>query len=128
MKITKKAQAIHRIRDDGTDISYYIFNEYEVHYGELPPGVVQPWHHHEAISETLYILEGKLIFHYLGDQNQKVETEVEPGDMIQAEDTPHTFSNPYEETCKMIAFRFVPQGIDQHEVIKNDKVLHPDLE
>lgn len=128
MKITNKEQAIHTVRDDGTNISYYIFPEYEVHYGELPPGVVQPWHHHAVISETLYILEGKLTLHYLDEHNEKRQTEVIPGDMIQVEDTPHTFSNPYKETCKMIAFRFVPQGIDQHEVIKNDKVLYPELE
>ena len=34
MKITKKSDAISRNREDGTDISYYILDEYEVHYGE----------------------------------------------------------------------------------------------
>ena len=88
---------------------------------------MQPWHHHEIISETLYIVEGKVILHYL-DGQQRQEKTIVPGDVVQVEDTPHTFSNPFGEVCKMVAFRFVPQRVNQHDVIKNDKVLHPDLE
>lgn len=32
MKVTKKSGAINKIREDGTDITHYIFKEYEVHY------------------------------------------------------------------------------------------------
>jgi quercetin dioxygenase-like cupin family protein len=127
MKVTSKSDAISLMRPDATDISYYIFNEYEVHYGELPSGITQPWHHHEVISETLYVLEGKVKLHYL-EVDKKAEEIIVPGDVVQVENTPHTFSNPFDETCKMVAFRFVPDGIDKHEIIKNDKVLHPELE
>lgn len=128
MKITKKQNAISVTRDDGTNISYYIFSEHEVHYGALPPGIVQPWHHHERVSETLYIIEGTLMFHFLDENGKKQQKKVITGDMIRVENTPHTFSNPFTKTCKMVAFRYVPQGVDQHEVIKNDKVLHPELD
>lgn len=128
MKITPRSQAITKTRDDKTKISYYIFDEYEVHHGELPPGVVQPWHHHSQISETLYITEGSLLFHFLDNQGKKQTQKVTVGDMIEVEDTPHTFSNPFDETCTMIAFRFVPDGTNKHNLIKNDKVLHPDLD
>lgn len=127
MKITPQSKAINKIREDGTAISYYIFPEYEVHYGELPPGITQPWHHHEIINETLFVTEGKVLLHYLKD-GIRTEQEVLPGDVVQVGDTPHTFSNPYQDTCKMVAFRFVPDGEDKHETIKNDKVLHPELE
>lgn len=127
MKITPKKEAINITREDGTNISYYILNEYEVHYGELPPGITQPWHHHEIISETLYVIEGKVMLHYLED-GEKVEKTIESGNVVQVEDAPHTFSNPFDETCKMMAFRFVPEGVSKHEVIKNDKVLHPELD
>ena len=126
MKITPSTSAINRVRDDGSKITYYIFNEYEVHYGEIAPGVTQPWHHHPTITETLYIIEGKIMLHYL-QNGTKVEKEIVLGDVIEVEATPHTFSNPFKEKCKMIAFRFVPQGKDQREFIKNDKVLHPEL-
>lgn len=127
MKITPASSAIHRHRSDGTDIFYYIFSEYEVHYGELAPGVTQPWHHHARINETLYIIEGQVKLQYLAD-NKKVTKILKKGDVVQVEDTPHTFANPFEDVCKMVAFRFVPQGIDQREVIKSDKVLHPELD
>jgi len=127
MQITKKSEAINVKRDDGTDVTYYIFKEYEVHYGEIAPGVTQLWHHHSIINETLYVIEGKVKFHYLEGGN-KVEKIIKPGNVVQVEDTPHTFSNPFNKVCKMVAFRFVPQGVDQREVIKTDKVLHPELE
>jgi len=127
MKITKKSDAINLEREDKTKISYYIFKEYEVHYGEISPGVIQPWHHHQKINETLFIVEGKVKLHFLEGNNKK-EKVIIVGDVVQVEDTPHTFSNPYNEVCKMVAFRFVPHGIDQHQLIKTDKVLHPDLD
>lgn len=127
MKITNSSDAIHRHRDDGTDIYYYIFHEYEVHYGELAPGVIQPWHHHAAISETLFVIEGQVMLHFL-ENGQKQEQLIKPGDVVQVEDTPHTFTNPFDAVCKMVAFRFVPTGEDQREKIKNDKVLHPELD
>lgn len=127
MKITPASQAINRVREDGSNITYYIFNEYEVHYGEIAPGVTQPWHHHPTINETLYVIEGKILLHFL-ENGQKVKKEIVPGDVIEVKDTPHTFSNPFDKPCKMVAFRFVPQGEDQREVIKNDKVLHPELD
>ena len=127
MKITKQNDAINRKRKDGTNISYYIFDEYEVHYGELAPKVVQPWHHHAIISETLYLVEGRVKLHYL-DGDDKKEKIIVPGDVVQVEKTPHTFSNPFNEVCKMVAFRFIPQGINRRELIKKDKVLHTELD
>ena len=127
MNIVPKTAAISVTRQDGSDITYYLFPEYEVHYGVLVPGVSQPWHHHEKISETLFITSGSCTLLFL-EENKKKERLVVPGDTIQVENTPHTFINTSNEPCHMIAFRFVPQGIDQHEVIKNDKVLHPELE
>jgi len=59
---------------------------------------------------------------------RSVEQVINPGDVVQVDDTPHTFSNPFQTVCKMVAFRFVPKGEDQREVIKSDKVLHPGLE
>lgn len=126
MKITHKNDAVNVKRDDDTKISYYIFDEYEVHYGELASGVIQPWHHHMTISETVYVIEGRVMLHYMEGEDKK-ERIVVPGDVVQVEDTIHTFSNPFDEVCKMVAFRFVPEGVNKHEVIKNDKVLHPDL-
>lgn len=127
MKITKQKDSIFRHRKDGSKIHYYIFPEYEVHYGELEPNVTQPWHHHAIINETLYITEGKINLHYL-EKGVEKEITTEPGDVIQVENTPHTFSNPFDKVCKMVAFRFVPINKNNQKIIKNDKVLHPELD
>ncbi len=126
MKITSKSDSIYRHRDDESDINYYIFHEYEVHYGEIAPGVKQPWHHHEIISETLFIISGQIELWYL-DDGKKQKKIVKHGDVIQVENTPHTFINSFDKVCKMIAFRFVSDGEDKREVIKNDKVLDDEL-
>jgi mannose-6-phosphate isomerase-like protein (cupin superfamily) len=127
MRITKSGEAVNRVRDDGTKITYYMFPEYEVHYGEIMPGVIQPWHHHDQIVETLYVISGKILLHYLED-GLKVERELVAGDVVQVEDTPHTFSNPFSEVNRMVAFRFVARHEDVSQIIKSDKILHPELE
>jgi mannose-6-phosphate isomerase-like protein (cupin superfamily) len=127
MKITTKQEAISVRRKDKTNISYYLFGEYEVHDGLLPHGAIQPWHHHDLINETLFIAEGKAMLHYLHN-NKKLQRIVTSGDMIQVENTPHTFSNPFPKTCRIIAFRFIPQGLDHSVLIKNDKILDTHLD
>jgi mannose-6-phosphate isomerase-like protein (cupin superfamily) len=84
MKITTKQEAISVRRKDKTNISYYLFGEYEVHDGLLPHGAIQPWHHHDLINETLFIAEGKAMLHYLHN-NKKLQRIVTSGDMIQVE-------------------------------------------
>lgn len=127
MKITPRSKSIFVKRDDNSEINYFIFDEYEVHYGEIAPGVKQPWHNHEIISETLYILEGKIELHFLEQGKKKVKV-ITPGDLVQVENTPHTFINPFDEICKMVAFRFIPNGKFKQDIIKNDKVLYPEYD
>jgi quercetin dioxygenase-like cupin family protein len=127
MKIIPKSKSIFVKRPDNSKINYYIFDEYEVHSGEIAPGVKQPWHSHEIINETLLILEGKIELHFL-EKDKKKKKVVVVGDLIQVENTPHTFINPFDEVCKMVAFRFIPKGEKKHEVIKNDKTLYPELD
>lgn len=127
MKITKKNQAINRVREDGSDITYYIFDQYEIHYGIIAPGVTQPWHHHQKISESLFIISGQVVLHYF-DGKEKKEKIVSPGDVIEVENTPHTFSNPFDHPCIMIAFRFLPGNEKTQHIIKEDKVLDSQFE
>lgn len=127
MKITKRKDSIFCHRKDGSKIYYYLYDEYEVHFGELDPGTIQPWHHHALMNESLYIISGKVKLHYL-EKGVKKEIIVEPGDIIEVENTPHTFSNPYKTTCKMIGFRFIPIKKKTQHIIKKDKILHPELD
>ncbi len=123
MKITKHSEAIHVDKIDGTSVDYYNFPEYEIHYNEVKPGVVQLWHHHSLISETLFIIEGELEAHWEGEKRKKEMVIVKKGDVIEVENTPHTFKNFSNTIAKFVVFRFVPSGENKVEIIKNDKVL-----
>lgn len=127
MKITKQNQAISQIRDDGTNINYYIFDEYEIHAAILPVGIKQPWHHHTKQSEVIYVISGQIQFHYFDGQQKQIMV-LHPGEVVEVEDTPHTFSNPFDQPCQMMAFRFIPTGKKTQHIIKSDKVLDPQFE
>ena len=122
MKIIYKSQALHVDKPEGSAVDYYLFPEYEVHYNEVKPGTIQLWHHHQQISESLFIIEGELEVWWL-ENKTKVKKIVTAGDLVQVENTSHTFINSTDKIVKMIAFRFVPDGIDKSKIIKNDKVL-----
>ena len=123
MKIISKNNSIHVDKPEGSSVDYYIFREYELHYNEIKPGTVQQWHHHPTISESLFIFEGEIEAHFLDDEGKKQMQVAVAGDVVQVEDTPHTFVNNSGKVVKLIAFRFVPTGKDKREIIKNDKVL-----
>lgn len=128
MKITPKNKSIYRLREDGTAINYYIFPEYEIHYCDLAPGITQPWHHHNTISESIYVISGEVAVHYLDGQNQTQIKLAQAGDVIEVKNTPHTLVNKTNQITKLVAFRFVPDGQDKRELIKNDKVLDTHLD
>jgi len=122
MKIISPQDGIFRKRDDNTEVFYHIFPEFEIHQTEIPSNTIQPWHHHKIIEEVVCILSGEIEVHW-EEGNQKFSQTVKTGDIIRAENTPHTFINTSKNSCKSIVFRFVPTGIDKREIIKNDKYL-----
>ncbi len=127
MKVISQSESIFVQRDDNSKINYFLFDEYEVHYGEIAPGVKQPWHSHQTINETLFIIEGQIELHFL-EKGEKKSQIVGPGNVIQVENTPHTFINSFDQDCKMVAFRFIPEGKFKQDIIKQDKVLYPEYD
>lgn len=123
MKIVSRNQAIHVDKSEGSSVDYYIFPEYEIHYNEIKPGTVQQWHHHNKVCETLYVVSGEIEAHWVSGDGQKRMQVVSAGDVVEVENTPHTFINSSVGLVKFVVFRFVPSGKDQRETIKNDKVL-----
>jgi len=61
MKIIQAKDVPHVAKPEGTDVHYYLFKDYEVHYNDQAPHTTQTWHHHEKIWETIYIIEGELV-------------------------------------------------------------------
>jgi uncharacterized cupin superfamily protein len=123
MKIISQNQAVHIDKAEGSAVEFYIFPEYEVHYNEIKPGTVQLWHHHSRISETLFVVSGEIEAHWIDENGQKTMKVVTAGDVVEVENSPHTFINTSQGVVKFVVFRFVPTGEDKREMIKNDKVL-----
>ena len=61
MKIISKNDALHIQKDGGPEVWYYLSPEYEIHYNEQPPHSGQVWHKHEKISETVYMIDGRMV-------------------------------------------------------------------
>jgi quercetin dioxygenase-like cupin family protein len=90
MKIIQAKDVPNISKSEGTDVHYYLFKEYEIHYNDQAAHTTQTWHHHEKIWETLYIIDGELTA-YWRDGNEEKSQIVKAGDLIETERTPHTF-------------------------------------
>lgn len=122
MKIINATDVPHIVKPEGTDVHYYLFNDYEVHYNDQAPHTTQTWHHHEKIWETLYIIEGELNAQWRDGAEEKSQT-IKAGDLVETERTPHTFSNETDQTVRFLVIKRIPSDQDYKEVLKSDKVL-----
>lgn len=122
MKIIKKSDAIHVDKLEGTKVDYYLRPEYEIHYNEQVPASTQTWHHHEKIAETLFIIEGQLTAKWRENGVEQVQIVTE-GDLIETENTPHTFHNHTDMVVKFLVIKQVFSGDEKVEILKTDKIL-----
>lgn len=122
MKITKSTDVNHVEKPEGTSVDYYLFNDYELHYNDQAPHTTQTWHHHEHISETLYIIDGELVARWR-ENGQEFTQVIKAGDLIETEQTVHTFSNDSDENVRFIVLKRIPSGNDYRETFKTDKVI-----
>jgi len=109
-------------KDNGTDVSYYIFNEFEIHINRISPKSIQEWHYHLNIEETLLIIKGELTCRWLefGEERSK---KISANEIVRVGNSAHTFENETDEEVEFVVFRFVPEGMDKREIIKNDKFI-----
>lgn len=109
-------------KTNGTDVSYYIFEESEIHLNRIAPGSVQEWHYHSNIDESLLITKGALTCRWLEDGEEKTRIAVEH-EIVRVGNSVHTFANETSDEVEFVVFRFVPDGRDKREIIKKDKVV-----
>lgn len=122
MKIIKREETLSVSKPEGTNVQYYLRDEYELHYNEQIPDSTQTWHHHEKILESVYIIEGELTAEWkIG--NKIMKQIVKGGDLIETENTPHTFTNHTDKIVKFIVIKQVPTGIEKKNILKTDKVI-----
>lgn len=122
MKITHKKDVLNVSKPEGTNVFYYLFPEYEIHYNEQTPGSTQTWHHHEKVWESLYIIEGELTAKWRENGNEK-EATVRAGDLIETEHTPHTFINHTKDIVKFLIIKQILNGESKKELLKTDKIV-----
>ncbi len=123
MKIYHSKDVPNVSKPEGTKVTYFLYPEYEVHYNEQAPGTSQTWHHHEKIWESLYIINGELTAKWTEDGQEKEEV-VKTGDLIETQNTPHTFLNHTNNVVKFIVIKQVLTGKDKREILKSDKVIN----
>lgn len=122
MKIIKKVDAIHVDKPEGTKVDYYLRDEYEIHYNEQIAGSTQTWHHHEKISESLFVIEGELTAKWKENNEEKTQI-VSVGDLIETENTSHTFTNHTDAIVKFLVLKQILLGENKAEVLKRDKII-----
>ena len=83
---------------------------------------VQEWHYHTRIDECLLITKGVLTCRWLEDGAERTR-KVREQEIVRVGSSVHTFANETEEDVEFVVFRFVPDGRDKRETIKNDKVV-----
>jgi uncharacterized cupin superfamily protein len=122
MKIVKPEEVSRVLKPEGTDVRYYLFSDYEIHYNDQAPHTTQSWHHHERIWETLFIIEGELIAKWRENGQEKSEI-VKAGYVIETERSPHTFANETDSMVRFLVVKRIPADEDYSETFKSDKVL-----
>lgn len=122
MKVLTKQDVLNISKPEGINATYYLFNEYEVHYNEQLPHTTQTWHHHEKIWETLFIIEGELTAKWR-ENNEEKEQVVKTDDLIETERTSHTFINHTNQMVKFLVIKQVLRGEDKKDLFKTDKVI-----
>jgi len=118
--ILNKCDSIEVIKEFGTVVNYYIFNEFEVHTNIIPVNTVQDWHYHNKIEEIVLVVTGEILFSWFDGYKRK-DCIICEGGLVCVKKATHTFSNISTEECRCVVFRFVPDGKNKHEIIKNDK-------
>lgn len=117
---TKDSIEVHK--ENGTDVNYFIFNEYEIHYNKINPHTCQEWHFHSQIEETLLVTKGELICYWIENGEKKEHKAVE-NEIIRVKNYTHTFANESDNIAEFTVFRFVHDGVDKRDIIKSDKTI-----
>lgn len=120
MEITRKIDSVTVTKKSGTEVSYYLFPEYEIHYNVIDGAIVQDWHQHTKIEETLLVLSGKLEIYWEEGYSVK-STILNTGDLARVENTVHSIKNHGSSPAEFIVFKLILNETDKREIFKTDK-------
>lgn len=109
VEILTKKDAISVLKENGTQVDYYIFDEFEIHQCKISPHSIQEWHKHEKIEEVIVVTQGDICVKWKEDNAIKAET-VSKGFILRVKDSIHTIENRTECYAEFNVFRMVPTG------------------
>lgn len=122
MKIITSEQTKNVKKPEGTDTTYYLRDEYEIHYNKQAPKTTQTWHRHKKILETVFIIQGEMTAEWKEGKKVKKQIVCE-GDLIETEKSFHTFINNTKNPVKYMVFKQILSGKNKRDIFKNDKIL-----
>lgn len=120
--ILTKLNAISVVKENKTNVDYYIFDEFEIHLNKIPPHSKQEWHRHEIIEEILVVNEGQMVISWKED-DAIIDRTLFKGSIARVKNSIHTIENITDNWAEFTVFRMVPTGNVKSEIIKNDKVV-----
>lgn len=125
VQIIKADEGISVVKESGTAVAYYLFDNFEIHKNLIPEGCLQDWHRHRRIEETLVVETGSLKVEWLEGQEIR-EQVVAAGEILRVKKSIHRLSNPGKEQATCVIFRFVRPEEPQADIIKHDKETYSD--
>lgn len=120
LEVQKLQDSIFVKKEEGTEVNYFLYPEFELHKNVLPAGVVQGWHAHSVVEEVIACTKGCFVIETIENQTL-VSTGVEQGDVVRVKNSIHRLTNEESAAAEFLVFRFVPDGYDKREIIKTDK-------
>ena len=122
LEVYNLSDALHIIKENKTEVDYYLFNEYEIHLNKIPPNTVQEWHYHSLIEEVILVVKGKLRCLWL-ENKQKHSRIIHEKELVRVKQSIHTLVNDSSEDCEFIVFRLILDGKNKRNIIKKDKKI-----
>ncbi|WP_086347548.1 cupin domain-containing protein [Candidatus Enterococcus clewellii] len=123
LDIRKLQESIFVKKDEGTEVNYFLYPEFEIHKNVLTVGVIQEWHTHTVVEEVIVCTNG--VFHVETIENHSMSSVcVKPGDVVRVKNSVHRLVNSGEADAEFLVFRFVPDGTNKQEIIKQDKCVY----
>lgn len=122
LKVYTNEDSISVKKPNGTEVDYFIFDEYEIHLNKIPPHSVQEWHRHRKIDEALIMTSGEICLKWIDDGKESSRI-ITKGMVVRMGRAIHTLENNTDVPAEFNIVRTVPQGKDNREIIKNDKIV-----
>jgi quercetin dioxygenase-like cupin family protein len=120
--LLKKSDSIQVVKENKTEVNYFIFPEYEIHLNKIPPNSIQEWHFHSKIEEVILVTKGVLTCKWIEEEKEKEEL-IHQNELVQVKNSIHTFENRTKEEVEFTVFRLVLDGNNKRDLIKNDKTI-----